>query len=58
VLESLSAVVRVDGHHFASKSEQPARDEVAGELPVGQLTSQTVSSGSGGSFVPERRSLA
>jgi hypothetical protein len=48
----------VDEHHFASKSEQPARGEAVGGLSLGQLTGQAVVSGSGGSFLRERRSLA
>ena len=55
---SMVAAWAVAEHHFASKSEQPARDEVAGGLSLGQLTGQTVGSGSEGSFLRERRSLA
>ena len=48
----------VDEHHFASKSEQPARGEAVCGLFLGQLTRQVVGSGSVGSFRRERRSLA
>ena len=43
---------------FPSKSEQPARDEVAGGLLGAGVTGQAEGWGSGCSFLRERRSLA
>lgn len=57
-LTDVLVVFGVDEHHFASKSEQPARGEAVGGLFLGQLTGQVVGSGSVGSFRRERRSLA
>ena len=51
--------VGVGEHQFPKKSEQPERDVVAVGLFSGaELTDQAAGSGSGSSFLRERRSLA